>query len=48
MTTPLRTEDRLMALGETLRPLMATMADWGTSTRAAIAEASEPAKPFDA
>jgi DNA-binding HxlR family transcriptional regulator len=32
-TIPPKTEYSLTALGQTLRPLMATMADWGTKTQ---------------
>jgi DNA-binding HxlR family transcriptional regulator len=35
---PPRTEYRLTALGETLRPVMAAMADWGAEHRSVILE----------
>ncbi len=35
---PPRTEYRLTALGRTLEPVMAAMADWGTTQRAKIAD----------
>ena len=45
-TIPPRTEYSLTPLGETLRPVMAAMADWGQRTRAEIAAASEQARPL--
>jgi DNA-binding HxlR family transcriptional regulator len=38
---PPKTEYKLTALGRTLEPVMAAMADWGTSHRAKIVEAAE-------
>ncbi len=38
---PPRTEYRLTALGETLRPLMAAMADWGLEHRAAVSDVDD-------
>ena len=38
---PPKTEYRLTELGNTLRPIMAAMADWGLSHRASIAETPE-------
>ena len=38
---PPKTEYRLTPLGRTLEPVMAAMADWGTSHRAKIVEAAE-------
>ena len=35
---PPKTEYRLTALGKTLRPVMASMAEWGIENRATIAE----------
>jgi DNA-binding HxlR family transcriptional regulator len=35
---PPKTEYRLTVLGETLRPVMAAMADWGLSHRSAVAD----------
>jgi DNA-binding HxlR family transcriptional regulator len=36
-TIPPRTEYRLTALGQTLRPLMAAMAEWGNTTQEILA-----------
>jgi DNA-binding HxlR family transcriptional regulator len=38
---PPKTEYRLTALGRTLEPVMAAMANWGTSHRAKIVDAAE-------
>ena len=38
---PPKTEYKLTALGRTLEPVMAAMADWGTSHRAKIVDAAE-------
>ena len=38
---PPKTEYRLTELGNTLRPLMAAMADWGLAHRGTIVEASK-------
>lgn len=38
MTVPPKTEYTLTALGETLRPVMAAMADWGLSQRDQMAD----------
>lgn len=40
---PPKTEYRLTELGNTLRPIMAAMADWGLSHRASITETPEAA-----
>jgi DNA-binding HxlR family transcriptional regulator len=38
LTVPPKTEYRLTALGETLRPVMAAMANWGLAQRDTIAD----------
>jgi DNA-binding HxlR family transcriptional regulator len=40
-TIPPKTEYSLTALGETLRPVMAAMAEWGEKTRAVIVAEEE-------
>lgn len=40
-TIPPKTEYSLTALGQTLRPVMAAMAEWGKNTQAAIGTTSE-------
>ena len=39
-TIPPKTEYRLTELGQTLRPVMAAMAEWGTTTQAALRDRS--------
>ena len=39
---PPRTEYRLTEFGNTLRPIMAAMADWGLAHRASIVDDSDP------
>ena len=42
---PLKTEYRLTDLGNTLRPIMAAMAEWGLTHRAALVDDAESVDP---
>lgn len=42
---PPKTEYRLTEFGQTLRPIMAAMAEWGLEHRSAIVDDSEPVEP---
>lgn len=42
---PPKTEYRLTALGQTLRPVMAVMADWGSANRENVIETPKDAHP---
>jgi DNA-binding HxlR family transcriptional regulator len=44
-TVPPKTEYSLTALGQTLRPVMAAMAEWGVERRAMIAGPDEGSRP---
>ena len=39
---PPKTEYSLTELGQTLRPVMAAMADWGKTTQASLSQGAKP------